>query len=181
MLVTWTLVLCLHAPWSYTVLVTTWTLVLCLHAPWSYTVLVTTWTHVLMSACPLIPYRAGYCMDIRLGICMPHDPRQCWLRHGHTPWHPVNHRCLHTPLSHTVLVTSRTYVLVSAHPSVPYRTGYCMDIRLGVCTPFCPIPYWLLYGLTSWCLHTPLSHTVLVIAWTYVLVSACPMILYRAG
>ena len=64
---------------------------------------------------PLDPIPCGYDMDTRHGVSSP-----------------VTHRCLHTPLSHTVLVTVWTHVLVSAWPFVRYRTVYDMDTRLGV-------------------------------------------------
>ena len=56
-----------------------------------------------------------------------------------------------------------------------------VQLPTDVCTPRYPIPYWLLYGHTSWCLHASWSYTVLVTAWTLVLVSACSMNPYRAG
>ena len=170
----------------------------CLHATWSYTVLVTAWTLVLMSACPLIPYRtgycidtrlgvctplvlyrAGYCMDIHLGVCTPLGPIPCWLLHGHTSW------CLHAPWSYTVLVTAWTLVLISACPLIPYRTGYCIDTRLDVCTPLVgPIPCWLLRGHTSWCRmpHRPIpcwlrhGHTPWRLQSSYPQMSAHPSV-----
>ena len=105
-----------------------------------------------MSARPLLVlYRAGYCVDIHLGVACPivlyRAGYDMDTRHGVSS--PVTHRCLHTPLSHKVLVTAWTYVLVSARPLIPFRAGYWMDTCLGVCMPHDPIPCWLRHGHLS--------------------------------
>ena len=87
---------------------------------------VTAWTLVLMSACPLIPYRASY-MDTCLVSACP----LVLYRAGY----------------------DMDTCLVSACPLVLYRARYDMDTRLDVCMPFDPIPCWLLHGHTSWYLH----------------------------